>query len=46
MAKALKRMHPLLSAPNGAGNFTEQELALVDVELAPANVLPMAGRAG
>ena len=28
------------------GNFTEQERALVDVQLAPAKVLPMAGRAG
>ncbi len=28
------------------GNFTEQERALVDVQLAPAKVLPMAGRDG
>jgi len=27
------------------GNFTEQERALVDVELAPAKLMPMAGRA-
>jgi hypothetical protein len=28
------------------GNFTEQERALVDVQLAPSKVLPMAARAG
>jgi len=28
------------------GQFTEQERALVDVQLAPAKVLPMTGRAG
>jgi len=28
------------------GNFTNQERALVDVQLAPAKVLPMAGRDG
>jgi integrase len=28
------------------GNFTEQERALVDVQLAPAKVLPISGRAG
>jgi len=28
------------------GNFTDQERALVDVQLSPPKVLPMTGRAG
>jgi len=32
--------------PEQPGNFTAPERALVDVQLAPAKVLPMTGRAG